>query len=90
MYKIWLGCIEMRINYNNIDFSREITNKYKTKCKGLYALDDFNEVSTKKSHKKFKPNIKLKYKKLEAAQVLRNIEFTHREKYLRHSNRFPI
>jgi len=28
--------------------------------------------------------------KLEAAQVLRNIEFTHREKYLRHSNRFPI
>merc|ERR1712030_180355 len=28
--------------------------------------------------------------RLEAAQVLRYIEFTHRVKYLRHSNRFPI
>ena len=28
--------------------------------------------------------------KLETAQVSRTVEFTHRAKYLRHSNRFPL
>ena len=34
----------MGLNYNNIDFSKEISYKFKMKCKGMYALDRFDDI----------------------------------------------
>ena len=52
----------MGLNYNDINFSREITNKYKIKCRGLYALDNFDEVIKPKSLVEIKPKLNIMYK----------------------------